>query len=319
VKLLAFALLLLAEPSRAEPRDDLARGLAELNGGEFEAARTTLLRATRSLRDPRALARAHLHLGVCQALLGDEGAARRSFAAALERDPWIRPDPERVKPALVALFTEVLARRRGELVVNADAPDLAVLLDGRAVGRTPYLGELPAGRYRLEVRSPDGALRHVEGVTVAAGRKTTVQIRLARTAAVRRAAAPAAGGSREPGRYRATLILGVATLAVGAAALGTGIAAQLASADFASQKEAYLAATDLAQARGLEEELRASKTAAESRALATNVLLATTGGLALGTAVAFLVARLRAPGPEQPRVQVLVAPGAGGLQVRGGF
>lgn len=314
----ALALLLLAAPSRAEPRDDLARGLAELNRGSFEAARATLLRATRALRDPRALARAHLHLGVCQALLGDEAEARRSFAAVLALDPWLRPDPERVKPALVALFTEVLARRRGELVVSADAPDLEVRLDGRTLGRTPYLGELPAGRFRLEVRSPDGALRHVEEITVAAGRQTTVRLRLARPAAARQAAAPAAGGARS-GRYRATLILGVATLAVGAAALGTGIAAQLASSDFATQKEAYLAATDLARARGLEEELRASKAATESRSLATNVLLATTGGLALGTAVAFLVARLRAPAAEQPRVHALVAPGVGGIVLRGSF
>ncbi len=59
----------------------------------------------------------------------------------------------------------------------AARPPAEVVVDGRRVGQTPYLGELEPGRRMVEVRAPDYTV-HSEEIVVAAGELYPLEVQL---------------------------------------------------------------------------------------------------------------------------------------------
>jgi hypothetical protein len=95
------------------PHPALARGLALMRDGDFEAAVLELDAATRTLEaDPRAVAArpwAYVYLGVAYLELDQEGVARGKFREALTRDASLRLDPAQFSAQSIRVFEGVRA------------------------------------------------------------------------------------------------------------------------------------------------------------------------------------------------------------------
>lgn len=113
----AFLLLatLIPAPVRAAepPEADLARGIRQVQEGDFETAVVTLQGATRQLAGQttrrQELAQAHLYLGIAHVALDQPAEARTAFKAALAQNKDLRLTPDRFSPKVIAAFEE--ARR----------------------------------------------------------------------------------------------------------------------------------------------------------------------------------------------------------------
>ncbi len=90
----------------ADPQ--VAKGIREVDDGEFEAAILTLDSATRRLAaDPKAtrdLAEAYLYLGVAYLGKGAETSAKAQFREALARARDLKLSPEKFAPKVIELF-----------------------------------------------------------------------------------------------------------------------------------------------------------------------------------------------------------------------
>jgi hypothetical protein len=87
---------------------DLAKGVAEVEGGAFGPAIQTLSGVVARLGpDPARkddAARAFLHLGIAYAALGEVSPARSQFIQALKRNPGLAPDPRRYTGKILDVF-----------------------------------------------------------------------------------------------------------------------------------------------------------------------------------------------------------------------
>jgi hypothetical protein len=106
---LLLALLLAAPP--VAPIPVVARGMALVNDGDFEAAVFALDAAIREMdgrpgtEQDRALA--HLYLGVAYLELDQEVTAKAKFSEAIRLQPGLRLDPERFSPQVIRTFDAV--------------------------------------------------------------------------------------------------------------------------------------------------------------------------------------------------------------------
>src|SRR5262249_39786435 len=87
---------------------DLAKGVAEVEGGAFGPAIQTLSGVVARLGpDPARkedAARAFLHLGIAYAALGEVSPARSQFIQALKRNPGLAPDSRRYTGKVLDVF-----------------------------------------------------------------------------------------------------------------------------------------------------------------------------------------------------------------------
>jgi hypothetical protein len=115
-----------ALPAAPPPHPALARGLALVREGDFEAAVIELDGAVRRLEaDPAAAAHvpwAWVHLGVAYLELDQETVARGKFREALLREPALRLDPAEFSAQSIRVFESVRAEAGAAPRVEPAAP-----------------------------------------------------------------------------------------------------------------------------------------------------------------------------------------------------
>jgi tetratricopeptide (TPR) repeat protein len=163
---LAVATLLLAFPARgqgtaaaaapAAPADEpRQRAKAELDAGVVAYQARRFQEAIEHFRAAdRLVPNAALSFNVARACerLNDEAGALRSYRDFLRRAPGLAdPNAELARARVTALEATLAARGQQQLSVFSEPPGAALAIDGRALGSTPWTGELAPGAHRLSL------------------------------------------------------------------------------------------------------------------------------------------------------------------------
>jgi hypothetical protein len=259
--------------------DLLQRGIRHYTYGEYKQAIQVLNHAGREMRDPKVLAQVYLYLGLSHAVVGAVAQAQRCFITAMTHDPLIQPDPVRIKPDLVSLFSRTRERQRATLRVEADQPDAVAIVDGRPPVRLPLRLAVPIGAHRVEVRSEDGRLRETRKLVLPPGAVVQVSARLGRpvTRSAPASAPTPAQGDRPSSRGRLWT-----WIAAGGALASFAVAGGLWASVQADLEEYNDPATPDAVALEMEDPIRRKVTA-------TNVMIGLGGVLAATAAVLFVL------------------------------
>jgi hypothetical protein len=185
---LLISTLLFASPSSSpaasgttRPRPGSGRLLqaqTEFSRGDFAAAMRSLDAARAEVPDDYTLARVELLDGQIRSAQRDPLGADASFTRALERDPEIRLDPDRVDPDLVKQLETLRGGMKGELSVSADMP-AKVLVNGKPLGSAPARTTLPIGRHTVVVQGIDNPKTSTQEVVVRANIVNEVPVTLA--------------------------------------------------------------------------------------------------------------------------------------------
>jgi hypothetical protein len=97
--------------AQSPPDEDLARGMRQVEGGEFDAAVVTLdgvvRRFAAQARPPRELARAYLYLAIAYLGLSQEQTAKATFLDALAADRTLVLSTGEFPPRIVQFFQQV--------------------------------------------------------------------------------------------------------------------------------------------------------------------------------------------------------------------
>lgn len=97
--------------AQGPPDDDLARGMRQVEGGEFDAAVVTLDAVVRRFAaqasPPRELARAYLYLAIAYLGLSQEQTAKATFLDALKADRTLVLSSGEFPPRIVQFFQQV--------------------------------------------------------------------------------------------------------------------------------------------------------------------------------------------------------------------
>ena len=176
------ALLFLTSPSISRADVDavalLQEGILRYKLGKFEGSIKALKQATRKTRKVDLLGKAHLYLGLNHGTLGRSGKARKALKFALTHDPSLILSVSQHKQSLVNLLESVRRQLKGKLRVTAPDPGAVVALNGKKAGKVPLSLVTHVGRYRVEVRSADGAALFRDEVLVHLGKEAHVAARL---------------------------------------------------------------------------------------------------------------------------------------------
>ncbi|WP_257459588.1 PEGA domain-containing protein [Archangium lipolyticum] len=170
--------LLLPSAAPVEEHRELDAALQALSEGDFESALSRVEAGLKRIRDETHIARLHLVQGEVYAALRQYSKMEAAFARALESDPDVRLDPERVQPTVVTLFESLRERLQGELAIDVEPSGAELRLDGRPLGQAPWRGPVPIGTHTLEVGPGKTALQ----VKVRPGRTEQVRVVLPPTA-----------------------------------------------------------------------------------------------------------------------------------------
>ncbi len=178
--IILLAMTLLPGIASANPERLLQESIIRARLGEFQAALKLLSRARKGARGKPALqARIELQTGVVQGVIRKPDAARASFQAALKLDPAVELNREEVKRAVVELFEQVRAGLKGTLAVKADRAGAVITMDGKALGKAPFTGDVVIGRHKVVVSAGEGLYRHEQEVVVRADEEVRVAGKLA--------------------------------------------------------------------------------------------------------------------------------------------
>ena len=240
------------------------------------------------------------NIGLSQAALGDSLLAVEAFSSYLREGAERIPGDRRQQiEAEIARLSKLL----GWLNIDVAEPGAEVTLDGALLGQGPVSRQLRLnkGRHTVAVRSADGTLK-TQSVTLAAGEEQRLRFQAQTTTppsvgpAAENGSAPAHVDSAPPVRHGVPWAAWGVTGVLGVSAGVAGILALTAHGD---EKDAHAK-------RGVTPgELREARERVENRALATDVLLASTV-LAAGVST-YLT--LRAGHSEDSQTSLLVAPG----------
>ena len=128
---------LFAQPPATDP--DVAKGMRQVDEGDYDAAIVTLDAAARRLStEPaktRQLSQAYLYLGIAYVAKGHEAAARAKFRDALAQVKDLSLSPDQFSPKIIDLFEaakeeSVRTAPRGEARPAADVPPPAAAVGG---------------------------------------------------------------------------------------------------------------------------------------------------------------------------------------------
>ncbi len=133
----------------------------------LEKAEEALDRGIEFLRDPRLLVEIHLHEGLANMALGDDGAAEAHFEEVTRTDPARALDPVRTPPKMQMAFEQAKfgvaeAGVAQVLVTSGSHPEADVYVNGLRVGSTPTTMEMAPGRYHITVHHPDHGWDYVD-------------------------------------------------------------------------------------------------------------------------------------------------------------
>ena len=145
----------LAELDRA-----YAGALATYQNGDYEGAIRTLRAVVEDLdklpAGPEMFSqwtRAMLRLARSEQTVGKTGEAKETLERLVRANPSVKADPNQYPPGFVKQVDEVRARvsasKKLKLSVNATARGAKVFVEGREVGSSPLVVQLPPGRYRV--------------------------------------------------------------------------------------------------------------------------------------------------------------------------
>lgn len=154
------------------PTPKLAGCLGE-SSCQIELARKVEAEAVLSIRVRQQASAQLLRVGLLDLEVGEEAGA--------DEQTCNNCTPEQLVTALVDLVSRVYensqGRTRGTLQVVAQPDDAEILIDGRAVGRTPYKHVLFSGKHQITVRR-ETYQPEVRDVTLRAGEQRQVEVQL---------------------------------------------------------------------------------------------------------------------------------------------
>lgn len=277
-------LFLLGPAQAAEPGLDDAINL--YRDGELEQAQRALERIAKKLREPRAMGRVHLYLGVIAAVKGQGARVDALFEKALRGDPTLRLDPAQFKAELIERFETVRGKLRGKIKVTANLSGATVWLDGKRAGSAPLTLQVPPGVHELEIRRADGGDQTQLKVVVPVDGEVATRAELRPPApATSLPAPPPASPPAPPPRQRRiwTWVAAGAALALGGAALGLGLSAK------SSYDEYRALDTRLAAGENVGGQMDELQSQIEGRATGANVCAGLAGAAAVTSVVLFFL------------------------------
>jgi tetratricopeptide (TPR) repeat protein len=243
------------------------------------------------------------NIGLAYEEMGDSGRALAEYRSYLTQER--EADSARLEDVRARIAK--LERRLAEtgvqqLLVTSDPPGATVRIGGRALGVTPWTGELAPGHHQVALELAGHTPRHAD-VTLSAERSTELALALAP------APPEVASDPNEPGGSRWSP-LAWTFLGVGAGSLAAGVAFELSRAGSSRDADRASDPVDAAEARG----------AADAKQTASVLLLGAGAGLSIAGAVLLILDRSE-PSPPRARAALDAActPEFCGVLTRGRF
>jgi tetratricopeptide (TPR) repeat protein len=231
--------------------------------------------------------------------MGDSGRALAAYRTYLSQEP----EGERHDEVLGRIAT--LERRLAEtgvqqLFVTSEPSGATVRIEGRAVGVTPWAGELSPGHHAVEVELVGHRSRRAD-VTLASDRSSELELALE--------PAPPEPPAAPPSRLARVSPLAWTFLGVGTGALAGGVAFELSRAHSSDEEKGASTPERAAEARG----------AADAKQMASLLLLGFGAGFTIGGSVLLALDLSGAPASATaaPR-QLGASDGAAPSDARGG-
>jgi hypothetical protein len=255
-------------PARAEGAADAERAkeLYALGAEAFAAQRNAdAIGYFRRAAELVPSAKLTYNIGLAYEEMGDTGRALRQYRDYLRQEPNGETRQE-VEARIATLEQRLATTGLQQLSVTSEPAGAIVSIGGRAVGLTPWAGELQPGQHEVELTLAGHATQRAR-VTLAAERSSELALKLAPE--------PRPAASDVPSRWSRVSPLTWTFLGVGAAAVTGGVVFELSresSSDEAGRADTALAA---AEARG----------AADAKQMASLLLLGFGGGFLVGGGV----------------------------------
>jgi len=206
------------------------------------------------------------NIGLAYEEMGDTGRALRQYRDYLRQDPG----GERLREveARIATLEQRLAETGlQQLSVTSDPPGATLSVDGRALGITPWAGELAPGRHEIELTLAGHAARRAE-LTLAPERSSELALQLVPQPELARP-------TEAPNRWSRVSPLTWTFFGVGAAAITGGVVFELSRASSSAAANAADTPLAAAEARG----------AADAKQMASLLLLGFGSGFVVGGGV----------------------------------
>lgn len=243
------------------------------------------------------------NIGLAYEEMGDAGRALGEYRSYLdqeaESDPARRDDVQ----ARVAHLERRLAETGvQQLRVKTEPPGATVRIAGRALGVTPWTGELAPGEHVVELDLP-GHTPQQARVLLPADRSAQLALELARVLPP--------DATPEPSRWANVSPLTWTFLGVGAASIAGGVVFEISRSSSSDAARRADDATAAAEARG----------AADAKQMASLVLLGFGAGFSIGGSV-LLALELSEAGdatPDQAALGGTCTPGFCGITAQGSF
>jgi|GEM_PF-2630147 tetratricopeptide (TPR) repeat protein len=137
-----------------DPNTLLQEAIVRYKLGEYEKTLVALEKVLQAKVPPQTTKKALLYRGLTQALFGKSDEATLSFKAALRLDALLRLPKSGVKDTVRVIFKAAKSALAPKIRITTD-PIATVLLDGKAVGKTPWEGKVPVGKHQLFLKSVD--------------------------------------------------------------------------------------------------------------------------------------------------------------------
>ncbi|UQA57894.1 PEGA domain-containing protein [Polyangium aurulentum] len=281
-------------------------GVKHLKAEQWEKARESLAAAYQLKATPDTalgLAKAEMQLGKPR-----DAAEHVSFYLREAKDA--KPQD---RQAAEKLFTDAKTKV-GTLNVTADMAAAEVLVDGKAVGKTPLTGPvfIEPGKHTLEARK-EGVEPVKQPVEVIAGGEGSVNLVLTPPPKPLPPPPPPAVATGPAPRNKIIIYAGIGTAgALGLVGIGTAIGAAVAGSNSYSTWEENGCARTNPQCVADFNSTQDTKSALGNTAFWTLL-----GGVAVGAGTA--VYALTGPKSNAPRTAFVVAPGGGAVMVTGSF
>jgi tetratricopeptide (TPR) repeat protein len=207
------------------------------------------------------------NIGLAYEEMGDAGRALAEYRSYLEQDA--ESDPARrdeVQARIVHLEQRLAETGVQQLRVKTEPPGATVRIAGRALGVTPWTGELAPGEHVVELELPGHTARQAR-VIVPSDRSAQVALELL--------PAPPPDATAEPSRWANVSPLTWTFLGVGAASLAGGVVFEISRSSSSDAARRADDPTAAAEARG----------AADAKQMASLLLFGFGAGFTIGGSV----------------------------------
>jgi hypothetical protein len=145
--------------------------------GRFDQSIEQLEPLIEKLDDGEDLREAAFLLGLSHLALANEQRGRTYFTSAVRQNPSFVPSEDLYAHDIVRTYSDVRKGMVGRLVVTSEPVGARVFVSGRAIGATPYEGDVVAGSQsvKAELKGYTGQVRRVR---IEPGRSASIQFKL---------------------------------------------------------------------------------------------------------------------------------------------